>query len=403
MLSRPPDFSRRPLSAGIQTIFNRLFLLSLLIIVGGGDARCQVSSTPNSTPNVNLAELHGGIEITPRVVRAIGLRISNGNEGDNIKVLYYDQLIPSAPFPREAKFPPEYIREVAQSVKTMSEKLQRDFRILPEQIYVVGLSDLTVQNRDELAREIRDRLGKEVAFLDAESEIQLGIAGTVPRRYKSNGKWFDNRSISMLLDISNNNIRGGYQQLIQTQRGGTEYDYVTWDIPKGTTSLAAEVANAIGPNADLQTYANRASLISGSYRVLARMEAAKKPGLMTRRKVYLTGSIVWALACLLHPEDQRSYVPITMDDIDNFYRRAGADPDALLNPDLSKIADVNIRNEARRSREAVKAVYTAKSLVAGAELLKALASELKLADRTMLYARYSYLARILSYVRLQPE
>ena len=403
MLSRPPDFSRRPLSAGIQTIFNWLFLLSLLIIVGGGDARCQISNTPNSTPNVNLTELHGGIEITPRVVRAIGLRISNGNEGDNIKVLYYDQLIPSAAFPREAKFPPEYIREVAQSVQKMSEKLQREFRILPEQIYVVGLSDLTVQNRDELAREVRDRLGKEITFLDAESEIQLGIAGTVPRRYKFNGKWYDNRSISMLLDISNSNIRGGYQQLIQTQRGGTEYDYVTWDIPKGTTSLAVEVASAVGPNADLQTYANRASLISGSYRVLARMESARKPGLMTRRKVYLTGSIVWALACLLHPEDQRPYVPITMDDIDNFYRRALTDPDALLNPDLSKITDLNARNEARRVREAVKAVHTARSLVAGAELLKALASELKLADRTMLYARYSYLARILSYVRLQPE
>ncbi|MGH9834836.1 MAG: hypothetical protein ACREBD_11665 [Blastocatellia bacterium] len=403
MLSRPPDFSRHPLSAGMQTIFNWLFLLSLLITVGGGKARCQVSNAPNVTPNVNLTELHGGIEITPRVIRAIALRIWTSNEGDNIKVLYYDQLIPSAAFPREAKFPPEYIREVAQSVQKMSEKLQRDFRLLPEQIYVVGLSDLTVQNRDELAREIRDRLGKEVAFLDTESEIQLGIAGTVPRRYKFNGKWYDNRSISMLLDISNSNIRGGYQQLIQTQRGGTEYDYVTWDIPRGTTSLAVEVANAIGPNADLQTYANRASLISGSYRVLARMESAKKPGLMTRRKVYLTGSIVWALACLLHPEDQRSYVPITIDDIDNFYRRAITDPDALLNPDLSKITDVNVRNEARRSREAVKAVHTAKSLVAGAELLKALASELKLADRTILYARYSYLARILSYVRLQPE
>lgn len=403
MLSRPQASSRRLLSAGTLTVFRWLFLLSILITVGGDDVRCQTSNTSNSNPTVNLAELHGGIEITPRVVRAIGLRISNGSEGDNIKVLYYDQSVPTTPFPREAKFPPEYIRDVAQSVQKMVEKLQRDYRILPEQIYVVGLSDLNVQNRDELAKEIRDKLGKEVAFLDAESEIQLGIAGTVPRRYRSNGKWFDNRSVSMLLDISNSNIRGGYQQLIQTQRGGTEYDYVTWDIPKGTTSLAVEVASAIGPNTDLQTFAKRASLSSGSYRVLARMEAAKKPGLMTRRKVYLTGSIIWALACLLHPEDQRSYVPITMNDIDNFYRRAVTDPDALLNPDLSKITDVNVRNEARRSREAVKAVYNAKSLIAGAELLKALASELKLADRMMLYARYSYLARILSYVRLQPE
>jgi len=341
-------------------------LLSLLTIVCGGDVRCQ-SPTPSDS---NPKELHGGIEVALREVRAIALRVSTSAEGDNIKILGSDRLTPSTPFPRDDKPTPEYIRDLAQSVQRLSEKLQHEFRIPPNQTYLLGLSELSGQIRDNLAREIRDKTGKEVTFLDAKSEMELSIAGNIPRRYQLDGKWYDNRTISLLLDIGATHIRGGYQRLRQTARARAEYDYVTWEIPTK------------GP---------------------LRAEAAQNAGLMTRKKIYLTGNIVWALATLLRPEDQRPYVPLTMEDINNFHYRAMADPEALLNPDLSKIREENTRNEARRGREAIKAIYTPKALVAGAEALKVAASELNLADKRLIFARNSNLARILSYVRLQIE
>ncbi len=339
-------------------------LLSLLSMVGGGEARCQSPTPPDSNPK----ELHGGIEIALGTVRAIALRVPTGAEGDNIKILSSDQLTLSTPIPRDNKPTPEYIRDLAQTVQKFSEKLQGGFRIPPNQIYLLGLSELAGQIRDDLAKEVRDKIGKEITFIDAKSETELSIAGNIPRRYQLDGKLYDNRSISLLLEIGATTVKGGYQQLRQTSRGRAEYDYVTWDIPiKGPLNA----------------------------------EATQNAGLMTRKKIYLTGDIVWALAVLLYPEDQKAYLPLTIEDINNFHYRAMTDPEALLNPDLSKIRDENTRNEARKGREAIKSIFTPKALTAGAEALKAAASGLNLTDKRLIFVRNSNLARILSYVRLQ--
>jgi hypothetical protein len=351
---------------GIAKMAIGMALLSLLSAVCGGDARCQTPPSPAPDPK----ELHGGIEIALRSVRAIALRVSTNADGENIKILNSDQLTPSTPFPKDDKPTPEYIRDLAQSVQKLSEKLQHDFRVPQNQIYLLGLSDLTGQARDDLAKEVQEKFGKEILFLDAKGETELNIAGNIPRRYQLDGKSYDNRNISLLLDICATNVRGGYQQLSMTSRGRAEYDYVTWDIP-----------------------------INGPLRA----EAAQNPGLMMRKKVYLMGNIVWALAVLLYPQNQGDYVLLTIEDINNFHYRAMNDPDALLNPDLSKIRDQNARNEARKGREAIKAIYTPRTLAAGAEALKIVATELSLADKRLIFARNSNWARLLNFVRLQIE
>src|SRR5262245_1988851 len=347
-------------------------LLSLLCAVCGGAASGQTPSPSDPNPK----ELHGGIEIALRTVRAIALRVSISPEGDNIRILSSDQQTPSTPLLRDDKPSPEYIRDLAQTVQKISEKLQREFRIPPNQIHLLGLSELTAQVRDDLAREIRDKTGRDIAFLDATSETELSVAGSIPRRYLQEGKLYDNRNISLMLEIGPTKIRCGYQQLKQTSTGRTEYNYATWEMPIGS-GLRAKITQSDGPY------------------------AVPYAGLMTRKKFYLTGDIVWALATLLHPEDQRQYMPLTVEDINNFHYRAMNDPEALLNPDLSKITDQNARNEARKGREAVKALYTPKTLTAGAEAMKLVATELNLVEKQLIFARNGNLARLLSYVRLQ--
>jgi len=342
-------------------------LLSLLNVVCAGDACCQTPGPPAPNPK----ELHGGIEVALRSVRAIVLRVPTNAEGDNVpKILSSEQINPSTPFPRDDKPTPEYISDLAQTVLKLSEKLQRDYRVPSNQIHLLGLSDLTGQTRDDLTREVQDKVGREIMFLDAKGETELNIAGNIPRQYQLDGKRYDNRSISLLLDINANNVRGGYQQLRLTSRGHTEYDYVTWDIP-----------------------------INGPLRA----EYAQNPGMMMRKKVYLVGNIVWALTALLYPQNQGDYVPLSVEDINSFYYRAMTDPEALLNPDLSKIRDENARKEARKSREAIKAIYTPRTLAAGAEALKSAATELNLADKQLIFARNSNWARLVNFVRLQVE
>src|SRR6266511_3804418 len=241
-------------------------LLSLLNLVCGGDARCQTPGPPAPNPK----ELHGGIEVSLRSVRAIVLRVPTDPAGDNVpKILNSDQLNPLTPFPKDEKPTPEYIRDLAQTVQKLSEKLQRESRVPPNQIHLLGLSDLAGQTRDDLAREVQNIIGREIMFLDAKDETELNIAGNIPRQYQFEGKRYDNRSISLLLDISATNVRGGYQQLRLTSRNRAEY--------------------------------------------------AHTPGLMLRKRVYLVCTIVWALTALLYPQNHSYYAALNLEEPDDCY------------------------------------------------------------------------------------
>ncbi len=385
--------------ASQKEIFSIVFQVLLFVFCPG-----TAAGQPVQGEKANPLELHGGIEIGPRVVQAIALRLTSSDEGYNVRVVYSESAVPTANYLQDGRLTPEYIEDVGQIVQRLSEKLQKEHRVPPNQIYLIGLSDLAPLNPADLEREIRNRTGKTLNFLNTDAEVQLSIAGIIPRRYKSANRWYDNRSISSLIDIGNTSTKGGYQQLKQTSAGRADYDYVTWEVPRGVVNFLGEVSKTAGENVDYTTFARRAETLSNtSYRGFIKAEATRKPGLLTRKKVYLTGGIVSAMVSLLHPDDQRSYIPITVEEIDTFYRRAVTDPESLLNPDLSKMTDDKLRNEARKTRETIKQSFSPKTLIAGAELLRTIATELNLQDKTMVYARYSYLARIMSYVRLQPE
>jgi hypothetical protein len=351
---------------GIAKTAIGMILLIMLSAAYSGDARCQ---TP-VPPAFDSKELHGGIEIALRAVRAVALRVSVDADGDNIPSMQWsDQIIVSTPFPQDGNLTPEYISNLAEKVQQLFEKLQRDYHVPRNQIYLLGLSEIEPQFRDQLARTLNERIGRGITFLNPRGETELNIASHIPRRYQFEGKSYENRGISLLIDINGADIRGGYQQLTMA-RGKPDYDYVTWNIP-----IKSQL----------------------------RLEAAQIPGLMMRKKVYLMGNIVWALAALLYPADRQPYLPLTLEDINTFYYRALADPEALLNPDLSRIRDENARNEAREGREAVKAIYTPKSLTAAAEVLKLTVIGLNLSDKKLIYARNGSLTRLLSFVRVQIE
>jgi len=218
-----------------------------------------------------------------------------------------------------------------------------------------------------------------MSFPDVETEAQLSIAGAIPQRYRAKSGWADNRGQSALLDIGSDNIKGGYQVIRQMGAGAPDYDYVTVGIPISSTSI----------------------------RTALRKEMERKPGLINRQHVYLTGDIVWAMITLFYPEDRRTFIPITAEDILYFHHKVTRNPEslqALLNPDLTKkISNPKLRAEAEKEIESVRNTFSPKNLIAGAEILKAVTTEFNLSGKKVRFARYGYLAWILSYVRLQAE
>lgn len=379
-----------------------LWMIALLLgLIAAGAPSIQAQNRSTAAPP---QELYGGIEIGAKGIKSLVLRVVNGDEGYNVSILNAEVINTTLVQTRDGKFTQQAIRDTGQVVQRFYQRMIQEFKVPADQINIIGSSGLIGDNPLDISDEIKRRIGVEIEFLDVETEVQLTIAGTIPRRYRVGRTWYDNRSVSVMVDIGSGNTKGGYQQLRQVAIGRPDYDYVSWGMPIGTVTFTNEVSKAAGGDADLQSFIKRSQELSLTMlRPSIRTEVSRKPGLLNRKKVYVSGGIVWSMITLLHPEDRRSYIPVTLNDINTFYQRVTTDPDGLLNPDLSGIRNASVREEAEREVESVRNTFTTRNLVAGAEVLKAVANELGFPGKTLIFARFGYLSWVLNYVRLQAE
>ncbi len=384
-------------------ITSRAFLFISLLIF------CTHGETASVGP-IDQGKLYGGIEVASEGVKAAAIRISDVEHRPGLEVVFTEQSNMPLSQTKNGIIDPNVIKAAGQEVLKLYTRMQQQYQVPPGKIYIIGNSNLKADNLVELLREVRDKTGKEINFLNLESDVRLSIVGTIPRRYREGETAFDNRSLSVLIDIGGNKTKGGYQQIRQPLVGSPRYDFVAVGISRGTVNFTNEVSQAVGEEANLKKFAFVAKMfgegtIQTDFRSDLRNELIMKPGLAYRKKVYLSGGIVWAMVTLLYPEDRRSFVPITVDDIKLFHQRAVNAPKALLNPDLSRIRDGEIRKEVERELVAVRSNFTPKNLIAGAEILKAVAVECNFQEegKKILFARFSHLSLILTYVRMQAE
>jgi len=390
-------YIRPYLSKLVQALL--LLVPSLMITCLPARAQTVAQSQPGA--------LYGGIEVGSKGVKATAIRATEGEDGYNVKLVYAEVVNTTIMQLKDNKFAPDVIRDTASAIGKLLTRMKVEYQIPEARIGVVGSSGLRADNPQDLIKAVREKTGKTMSFLDVETEVQLSIVGTIPQRYRNrNGGWADNRGISMLLDVGSGNTKGGYQTIRQMPTGTADYDYVTVSIPKGTVTFTNEINQAVGDAADLATFARKAKELSpASVRAALRKEMERKPGLYNRQRVYLTGGIVWAMMTLLHPEDRRTFVPVTGEDIDTFYRMVTGDPQGLqklLNPNLTRrIQNRQVRLEAEKEIESVRNAFSPNNLIAGAEILKAVNTDFALSGKRIRFARYGYLSWILSYVRLQ--
>ncbi|MBS1791718.1 MAG: hypothetical protein JST85_28680 [Acidobacteria bacterium] len=359
---------------------------------------CILLCSPSTASAEKNNKLHGGIEIGSRGVKGTAIHFTRKGNGYEVKVLYTETINTSIMKVKDNRFTPEGLKEAADAVKKMFDRLQQEYQVPVEQIYIVGSSGLRADNKPELVSAINQAIGRPMSFLTVDLEVQLSIAGTIPRKRDDEAKPLNEREVALLLDIGSGNTKGGYQQ-----PDSPKEEFVTMGIPFGTVSFTNEVNKLRKVESDLNGFAVDAMVISP--KVLneqIRKEIEKKPGLLYRKRVYLSGGIIWAMATLMHPENRRAFVTLTTDEIAMFHYRARNDMDRLLNPDLSRVDDQK-RAEVKKEIEAVKATFTPKNILAGAEILNAVSTEFKLETKDVWFARYGNLSWILSYVRGQAE
>lgn len=356
----------------------------------------------NSQPaqRTDSGELYGGIELASDSVKVVALSISKKDADGGLKLLYSDTIPLVTGRDRNWKAGAGSSNEGMQEVLKAYGKLRQQWKVPFERIYIIGGSELKGDQPDELVQAIIKLTGRTLTYLEPETETQLAIVGVIAQRSKVGEAYVDNRNYSTWIGLDSYMTKAGYQHLRYTP--SPEYDFVTMNIPVGAVNFTDQVVQAAGESSEWpKLVAQAKALASGPLRERLRKEIDAKPGLSTRKRVYLTGGIAWAVAALLYPEDRQSYVTLTTKDIEDFAARASTNPKALLNPSISRITDPELRQEIEKEFSAIRKSFTTQQLMAGAEFLKVLSTELNWREKEIRFARFGRLTSILGYLRLQ--
>jgi hypothetical protein len=348
------------------------------------------------------SELYGGIELSDEGVKAIALQVSQG-EDESFKTIYKEMTRISLGRISGGDFPPQASVDAAKAVLSALMRLRQQYRVPLDRIYLIGASGLKDDHPKDLKTVIRNTTGLELEFLDPVAEVQMSIAGTIPRTSKVGVTAIDNRNTSVLIHIGGASTQGGYEMLKYSPSDSPSFDFIAMSIPQGVVSYTNEISRVVGANnATLFPFIREVKASSAiSFRQALRKELENKPGLMHRKRVYLTGNLVWAMATLMYPEDRSNFVSITYDAIVQFADRMGRSPKEVVSQDLSFVRDRKLRQEIQQEIEEIKGTFLPQQLIAGAEMLKATAEELKWQDKKITFARLGNLGCLSSYVRLQ--
>lgn len=338
------------------------------------------------------AVVHSGVEIGAKGVKAIVLDATGGAEGFDAKVLLNatknTTLVTG--LAKSGRFSPDALKETAAAVTQFVTQIRKEYRVPDQHIYVVGSSglfsaisgkdDLIRVNREALAAAVKEGAGMTMRFVDAAREAELSIVGSVPPQYVAT---------SILIDIGSGNTKGGMRE------DGNRF--ITFEIPYGTVTFTDLAKMQAGKN----NLSKSAALLRDEVLFPALKEQLRgKAAMAKRNRLYLSGGMVWALATLVHPQNRSTYVPIAARDIDRFQKMLLLEPGMVPTPDLSKIADPEVRKSAQKEIEQVKKVFTADNLLVGSEILKALSSafEFEREGKQIAFARNAYISWIMAYV-----
>jgi hypothetical protein len=338
-------------------------------------------------PFVSLAgERRGGIEIGAKGVKATVVELGDGQSGPTVKTLMTEiaNTTVSAGMSAEGRFAADAIRDTAAEAGKFTRKMREEFQVLPQNIKVIGSSGVPqASNRDELVKAVEDATGLEkMEFITPCREAELTIRGLVPEL---------ERGQVVLVDVGSGNTKGG---LI-----GPHGQPICFSVPFGSVTYVNRVKKeAAGkPFPEAADGLREAALLAP-----LKVQVATQPLLTERPLVLLSGGAAYALVTLMHPESAlKDRVTVTTQDIAD-YAKLVQKPVQTLMPKVDAITDPRTRETAEAEARNVLDNFTGENLIAGSQILLALADALKFEGKTLVFDRTGITAWIRESVSSPP-
>jgi exopolyphosphatase/pppGpp-phosphohydrolase len=347
----------------------------------------ELLPAPQSETGPSQDQFQGIIEVGSTGVKALVLRFDpTSGQFDRKPLFQKDRIANLGTLDSENhSFRPENVKKMEAALKDFVKTMEQDHKVPPEQVHIVFSSGVFSAFKDSKAIEAGKKLlGKAVQatvkrqpdFISVQDEVRYTIIACIPPRELSE---------SVLLDVGGGNTKGGYFNAdgkfhsIAVELGTKSFSNAILVQAKKTGKPFAEVA---------------ASLREPKLIVPLRKQVDSDPGLLERRKVYLLGGIVWALANFTHPANRGQRVKLAAGDIDLFAKLVKEKPAALRSKLLAQVNDEKARAAAEKDIKKIQEEVFKKTdrLIAGAEILAALSSVMDLKGREIVFYRDGHVA-----------
>jgi hypothetical protein len=349
--------------------------------------------------------LYGGIEIASSGVKATVIEmILDEKQGSD----YYVNLKTSRDtrvtlnMEKTGTFDREALADTVSAVQDYYEKLTTDQHVAKENVFIVGGSGLfkAIRERKDLDDTGKDQLiqknqailtdmvlkatGKPIDYIDVRQEVKMMITGLLGKKDSAR---------SVFIDVGTSATRGGYRE----QDGA----YVTFDGP-GVGKFEALLKSSATKPQDYPALAG--TLANKELREPLQKEAERKAGLINRDVVYMNGGIVWVMATLLHPEDRGVNTKLSGQDFENFYDLVCRNPEDFPPVKYPEGIDPKVRAEVEADVVNIKDKYKPLRLIAGAEVLRAVAGEFHLHKKELFFTREAGdIGWLLAYISKKAE
>jgi exopolyphosphatase/pppGpp-phosphohydrolase len=349
-------------------------------------AACGIALSVFFVAPAAAAQLHGGIEIGSKGVKATVVEVIAGDEIDlQTKLSETTNTALVLSLSKDGHFAPGPLAETVRAVKDYYDRFRKEYDVPPARIHIVGSSglfvpietkpDLVKQNQQVLSAAVAKVTGVTMDFIDVKREAELSIAGTLPKKRHKTG---------VLIDIGGGNTKGGYPI------GNGKY--ATFGVPYGTLTFS-EFAKKKGAGEGQALV----DLGTATLPPVLKKELANLPEIPKRDAVYLSGGIVWATATFTHPISVQSYTALTLKDVEELEAKLLDNLGGYPKPDLKGVKDDMVRLRAAKEVERVKKTYTPEQLLAGTQVLKSTLRELGPGKR-LYFARHGHLGWLLAYL-----
>jgi hypothetical protein len=294
----------------------------------------------------------------------------------------------------------EGLKKTTEAIRECYQKLKNDDKVAADRIFLVGsgglmgairnrkdLSEakkkiLIEENNGELRRAVKAAVGTPIGFVSPEEEAEHQLHAIVEP---------NNLDTGMYIDVGTGATRGAYRS-------------PSGRIHKLQVAGVRELADGGKRHPGGVTGKGGKRLIGTLVGTPLRKQVKEQPELRSRRNVYLSGGIVWALSTCLHtkaqvaPIERGAYVELSSQDLKDFAAYVRKDNNYLKSYEPPADLTDEEKTKARAEIKRAQGPFPPDRLLAGTEILAALSEELELEGKTLKFHRYANVAWLMSYI-----